>query len=604
MKEEEKILLDFLKVDSAYDASVIPGTEDFTFITKKSGLPQVWKLDEKGDSFQFIEVHDRVMSVFHSPDGEKMVLGVDSKGNEKQQLYLTGRKGENLEVLVESHEHFHYCGGWSRDGRYVSYSSNRRHPGYFDVFVLDVETKETQQVFTTDANCVPLGWLNEEKLFISVKETNIDSSLYIVNIHDGEKVRIGNSGTAARYESPIVGKGVRHGYVLSDYQEDTVHICKFPIDNPEQLEKLIHWEKWDIDEIALSPGGESLSFCLNEGGISKLGIYQTETGNCVLAEDLPEGVISSMSWLSDESILFTLKTPVNPGDIWVYHLPAQKAERLTFIGKSDTVGHLWKRPELHTYSSFDGLEVPYFIYSSGEEKDKPAVIYVHGGPEGQTKAEYNPVLQYLLYKGFVVVAPNIRGSNGYGRKYLKLDDADKRLDAVADLASLAKELVSAHDVHPDKIGIMGRSYGGFMVLAALTHYPEVWAAGVDIVGMSNLKTFLMNTGEWRRYLRESEYGSLEKYSDYFDEIAPMNLTHRIEAPLLVFHGRNDTRVPVSEAEQLVRDLQERDREVQLIIFEDEGHQTERIENHITMHTETVAFFSRYLEKANPKECLQ
>ena len=349
-----------------------------------------------------------------------------------------------------------------------------------------------------------------------------------------------------------------------------------------------------MEEIALSPDGESLSFTLNEGGMTRLGVYYPSLKNYELIDSLPKGVIGSLSWLSNESFLFTLKTPTNPGDIWKYDLTTKQVERLTFIGQSKSVGTYWIEPELHSYSSFDGLEIPYFFYNKDKDGQKPAVIYVHGGPEGQSKAEYNPVLQYLVYKGFAVAVPNIRGSNGYGRKYLKLDDADKRLDAVADLASLAKDLTESHQVLPDKIGIMGRSYGGFMVLSALTHYPDLWAAGVDIVGMSNLKTFLTNTGEWRRYLRECEYGSLEKYSDYFDETAPMNLTHKITAPLLVFHGRNDTRVPVSEAEQLVADLEKLNREVELVIFEDEGHQTEKIENHIAMHTKTVEFFDHHL----------
>ena len=515
-----------------------------------------------------------------------------SKGNEKQQLYVVDATGSNPEVLVESLEHFHYVGGWSKDGRYLSYSSNRRHPGSFDVFVIDVDTKEVEQVFTSDGNCVPLGWLDNESIFISIMETNIDRSIYIVNIRTKEKVRLGAEGAVARIQSPIVRND--EGFVLTDTNEDTLHLCRFSLQNPGSLEKLLHWEKWDMEEIELSPDGESLAFTLNEGGISRLGVYYPTGKNYELIDSLPNGVIGSLSWLSNESFLFTLKTPTNPGDIWKYDLTTKQAERLTFIGESKSVGNYWIEPELHSYSSFDGLEIPYFFYNKEKGGQKPAVIYVHGGPEAQSRAEYNPVLQYLVYKGFAVAVPNIRGSNGYGRKYLKLDDADKRLDAVADLASLAKDLTESHHVLPDRIGIMGRSYGGFMVLSALTHYPDLWAAGVDIVGMSNLKTFLTNTGEWRRYLRECEYGSLEKYSDYFDETAPMNLTHKITAPLLVFHGRNDTRVPVSEAEQLVADLEKLNREVELVIFEDEGHQTEKIENHIAMHTKTVEFFDHHL----------
>ena len=346
--------------------------------------------------------------------------------------------GSNPEVLVESIDHFHYVGGWSKDGRYLSYSSNRRHPGYFDMFIIDVDTREVEQVFTGDRNCVPLGWLDNESIFISIKETNIDRSIYIVNIRTKEKVRLGAEGAIARILSPIIINN--EGFVLTDTNEDTLHLCRFSLQNPSSLEKLLHWEKWDMEEIELSPDGESLSFTLNEGGITRLGVYYPNGKHYELIDSLPSGVIGSLSWLSNESFLFTLKTPTNPGDIWKYDLTTKQAERLTFIGESESVGNYWIEPELHSYSSFDGLKIPYFFYNKDKGGQKPAVIYVHGGPEAQSRAEYNPVLQYLVYKGFAVAVPNIRGSNGYGRKYLKLDDADKRLDAVADLASLAKDL--------------------------------------------------------------------------------------------------------------------------------------------------------------------
>src|SRR5699024_10123833 len=168
------------------------------------------------------------------------------------------------------------------------------------------------------------------------------------------------------------------------------------------------------------------------------------------------------------------------------------------------------------------------------------------------------------------------------------------MDSVKDLAWLAKDLINSHKVGQDKIGIMGRSYGGFMVLASLTHYPDLWAAGVDIVGISHFKSFMENTGAWRRHLREAEYGSLADDVDFFEEIARLNHAEKIRAPLLVFHGRTDTRVPVPEAEQLAADMKNRQQTVDLTIFEDEGHQTEKHENHMTMHTKTAHFFEKYL----------
>lgn len=594
---EEEVLRNFLKVNSAFQSQAVPGKEVVTFLSKFNGFAELWKLNEKGEPEHVIETHDRVVSFTHSPTGDRVAIGIDSGGNEKQQIFLfsTDDQEQKLQPLVESPDHFHYIGGWSPDGRHLAYSSNRRGPGFFDVFMIDTYTKEIKLVYEHDANCIPVGWIDNEKLIVSSKITNIDSLLTMVNVVDGTQSIIGNSEVSARYEMPIAGATPRENYVLTDHKEETLHLCGFSLEHPDQLEKLLHWEKWDMEEISLSPSKEVLAFTLNEGGISRLGMYYPATQACELADTIPKGVIDSLSWLNADTLVFTLKTPISPGDVWSYHLITKKVERLTYIGQSKKVGKFWREPEVRTFRSFDDLEVPYFYYNQDGIAGQPAVIYVHGGPESQTRAEYNPVVQYLVYKGMAVVTPNIRGSNGYGRTYLKLDDADKRLDAVNDLACLAKELVEAHQVDEKKIGIVGRSYGGFMVLSALTHYPNLWAAGVDIVGMSNLKTFLQNTGEWRRYLRESEYGSLEQYSEYFDEIAPMNLTDHIQAPLLVFHGRNDTRVPVSEAEQLVKDLESRQSPVELIIFEDEGHHTEKLSNQVTMHMETVAFFERHLQ---------
>jgi dipeptidyl aminopeptidase/acylaminoacyl peptidase len=249
---------------------------------------------------------------------------------------------------------------------------------------------------------------------------------------------------------------------------------------------------------------------------------------------------------------------------------------------------------LRSFVSFDGLEVPYFYYGQ-EKKKSPAVVYVHGGPESQAKYEFNAVVQYLAGQGFAVFVPNVRGSAGYGNEYMNLDNGRKRMDSVADLAWLVKDIARIDAVDSEKIGIIGRSYGGFMVLAAMTHYPDLWAAGVDIVGISHFRTFLENTGLWRRKLREIEYGTLADDSDFFEEIAPLNLSHNIKAPLLIFHGRNDTRVPVSESEQMYTDMRARGQEAELIVFDDEGHKTEKIENHILMNEKVAQFFRQHLE---------
>ncbi|WP_099159709.1 S9 family peptidase [Virgibacillus ndiopensis] len=592
---KDQTLFTYLNVYGAYQPKVIPTQKAFTFISKETGIPQVWRWDEETSQIkQYTDLQDRVLSVHHSPSGDKTIIGMDCKGNEKQQLYLLRNNSANVEELVVSGEHFHQFGGWSPDETKVAFSSNRRHPGYFDVYVLDFATKTEEVVYKVDGNCTPICWTKDgESLIVSMPDTNIDQSLYVLHVKTKETNKLGKENTLARYQSLQLTKDGKGGFLLTDVDRDTLGIYQFSFTEPSKLKELFTVEKWDIEEIKLSPDETKIAFTVNEGGISQFGIYNLDTQTNDYIKGIPMGVLQSLSWLSENELFIHVKSAVLPGDVWKINLETKKVKRVTYVGEAKDVQHLWMEPELCHFTSFDGLEVPYFYYGNKQES-QPVVVYVHGGPESQIRAEFNPVIQFLAANGFAVVTPNVRGSMGYGRKYVKLDDGRKRMDSVADLKWLVKDLVENNMVDPKKVGIMGRSYGGFMVLAALTHYPDVWAAGVDIVGISHFKTFLENTGPWRRKLREFEYGSLDHDEDFFEQIAPLNHTDNISVPLLLFHGRNDTRVPVTEAEQLTADLKAQGKQVELVIFEDEGHQTEKIENHIQMNTLIVQFMEKFL----------
>ncbi|HEV7661990.1 MAG TPA: alpha/beta fold hydrolase, partial [Chloroflexota bacterium] len=222
------------------------------------------------------------------------------------------------------------------------------------------------------------------------------------------------------------------------------------------------------------------------------------------------------------------------------------------------------------------------------------VVFVHGGPEGQFRPTFQPLVQYLVEAGFAVLAPNVRGSSGYGRTYVHLDDVRLRMDSVKDLAHAVYWLRDTGRADPDRIAVYGGSYGGFMVLAALTSNPELWAAGVDLVGIANFVTFLENTGPWRRHLREAEYGSLENDREFLIEISPINHVEKISAPLLVIHGANDPRVPISEAEQMVTKLKSLGRTVDFLRLEDEGHQIAKLKNKLVAYPLAVEFLKQHL----------
>jgi dipeptidyl aminopeptidase/acylaminoacyl peptidase len=224
------------------------------------------------------------------------------------------------------------------------------------------------------------------------------------------------------------------------------------------------------------------------------------------------------------------------------------AERWTHAGTAGIPRETFVEPELVHYPTFDGREIPaFFSTPDADSEGLPVVVDVHGGPESQRRPSFGAVKQYLLANGYAVFEPNVRGSAGYGREYASLDDVEKRMDAVKDLRAGAEWLHDHPSVDQDRIALMGGSYGGFMVLAGLTEYPSLWAAGVDIVGIANFVTFLENTGDWRQSLREAEYGSLADDRKFLESISPINNADRIDAPLFVLHGENDPRVPVGEA---------------------------------------------------------
>jgi dipeptidyl aminopeptidase/acylaminoacyl peptidase len=219
----------------------------------------------------------------------------------------------------------------------------------------------------------------------------------------------------------------------------------------------------------------------------------------------------------------------------------------------------------------------------------------HGGPAGQTRPIFSPVIQMMLANGYAVFEPNVRGSTGYGKTYQMLDEVRKRMDSVADLAFGARWLQAQPGIRGDRLAVMGASYGGFMVLSSLTTYPELWAAGVDIVGISNFVTFLEKTSAYRRAHREGEYGSLENDRDLLEGISPLNHADKIRAPLLVLHGRNDPRVPLNEAEQLVAALKSRNVPVEFLVFDDEGHGIVKLKNQLVAYPAVMDFLEKHLK---------
>jgi dipeptidyl aminopeptidase/acylaminoacyl peptidase len=361
---------------------------------------------------------------------------------------------------------------------------------------------------------------------------------------------------------------------------------------------------WDAIGGAISPDDRFLAYFRNVDGAGRLHIYDLEKKQDSQIERLPLGAFESpvvagrsqMDWSPDsKQLVFSFQGPRHNLNLWLYNVEDESIKQLTFVPKSSIPTSDLIEPESLRFPSFDDLLIPVWAYRPiNGLRPLPTVVYVHGGPEGQETARFNIVVQYLVNRGFLVLAPNVRGSSGYGKKGVHLDDVEKRLDSVKDLEYLVKWASGKGLAKHDQIGIVGGSYGGFMVLSALTEYPDLWAAGVDLVGIANFETFLENTARWRRHLREAEYGSLEKDKKLFKRISPIHRVENIQSPLLVIHGANDPRVPVGEAEQIVERLQKLGRQVEFLRFEDEGHGIAKIPNRVKAYTAMGDFLERTL----------
>jgi dipeptidyl aminopeptidase/acylaminoacyl peptidase len=311
---------------------------------------------------------------------------------------------------------------------------------------------------------------------------------------------------------------------------------------------------------------------------------------------LPAGTVAGPWPSADRSrFLVTADSPVDAMNVWVVDPATAEAVRWTATTLGTVPPEALVQPELVHFESFDGLPVPAFYYRPAEANGPlPVVINIHGGPEGQAQPIFNPVTQYLVGQGYAVLAPNVRGSTGYGKTYGHLDDVRKRMDSVADIKAAHAWLVEHGGADPGRIAVMGGSYGGFMVLACLVTYPQLWAAGVDIVGIANFVTFLENTSAYRRKVREHEYGSLENDRDFLAEISPINQVERITAPLLVIHGANDPRVPLGESDQIVESLRRREVPVEYLVYGDEGHGLAKLRNRLDAYPKVAAFLDRHM----------
>ena len=600
----------YLNVRMAYGASFSPDGTQLSFLTDITGIAEVWSVPvDMRSSFsawptQITFRGNRCMSASFAPKSNMLLITGDVGGNERTQLYLASADGAIFDELTTKPEVMYLFGDWSPDNLHISYSSNERDARYFDVYERNVETGEVTLLFQHDGtNNARTYSPDGQYLLITREEDNVHNQLLLLDRSTKEvRTLTPETGTGPSLYRDAAWSADRRGlYLRTNRNRQFLSLAYLDFETQEMM--YLSDTSWDIEHLVLTPDGNTMALVTNEDGYSQLELFDVSHGwgarTSLSAPTLPRGVVFETVWSQDGSRLaITLITPDDSADIWVWDMHDGIVVRATQSATGGIPHEAFVAPSLVRYPTFDEREVPAFLYlpKEGDQRNLPVVVYVHGGPESQSRPEFNGVLQYLVSRGYGALVPNVRGSTGYGYEYQSLDDVRLRMDSVKDLQYAVRWLCESGIADPRRIAVFGGSYGGFMVLSAVTTYPDLWAAGVDIVGIANFVTFLENTGPWRRKLRESEYGSLENDRAFLEEISPIRSVEKITAPLFVVHGANDPRVPVGEAEQIVDALKKRNVPVEYLRFEDEGHGIVKRANRLVVYPAIAHFLDKYIKK--------
>jgi dipeptidyl aminopeptidase/acylaminoacyl peptidase len=496
------------------------------------------------------------------PDG-RVLVARDAGGNERTQLFV----GDVPLVVDERYKHDTPHAA----GRTLAYATNRRNGIDFDVVARDLESGE-ELTFEFGGYVAVLAISPDGRRIVAERlgARSGDNDLYLCEVDTGEVMHLTPHDDPAEYVTPCF----RGGELVwaTNAGRDTLAVGGVE-------------SRWDLTCFA---GGNSLLIHANEDGYSRLTLDGVEV-------PLPgRGVVESVVFSPDGSKLaFGFSSTTDPFEVYV--LEDRELRKVTAV--ADPPPGLVE-PEVHRFESFDGETIPVFLFMPEGGGPHPVVVMVHGGPEAQWlphwHPNYMPLAQHLVSRGFAVAVPNVRGSTGYGKRYEHLDDVRLRLDSVRDLASLHEWLAARPDVDASRAVLYGRSYGGYMVLAGLAFQPDLWAAGIEAVGISSFVTFLEHTSAYRRAAREREYGSLEHDRDFLVEASPITHVDAIRAPLFIQHGANDPRVPLSESEEIARVLREKGIRCELVVYPDEGHSIAKLANRIDSFTRAVAFLDEVL----------
>lgn len=621
----------YLNIKSAGSPSFSPDGKQLIYLTNATGTSQIWLTDVSGRTpKQLTNYDDNVGFARWLPDGSGIVFGKARGGDENTQFFWMKPDGTGVKELTSDPKVRHNFAEVSKDGKKIYYASNKRNRTYFDIYSMNLATGKEDLLYQYDGN-VNIAAVNDAGTqFVLSRagvEKSLDNDLLLVDVNTKKEIHLTPHTDASEFGNvEFLGDTI---LMTSNDKLEFEALIQLRQKNSatadwseaNRVSEIIYDPKWDVGGVTLTDNNAKLAYTVNNDGFSELYIRSVGPGAKVANSGeqlkLPaQGIVGGLAFSKEGSKLaFSFVSATQNGDIWIYDTRSKKLSQVTQSDRAGINPKTFITPELIKFISFDGREIPAWYYKprgvtahannlgsmaarSGmleANSTLPVIVSVHGGPEGQSRPGFNALFQYYLSRGYAVLDPNVRGSTGYGKTYTHLDDVEKREDSVKDLAAAYEWLRTKGGADAKRIAVMGGSYGGYMTMAAITLYPDLWAAAVNTVGIVNWETFLKNTSSYRRRAREVEYGMLDKDIEFLRRISPIRKIDQIKAPLFVIHGKNDPRVPYTEAEQVVAALKGRESIVEYKLYDDEGHGISKLKNRLELYPLVADFLDKYMK---------
>jgi dipeptidyl aminopeptidase/acylaminoacyl peptidase len=537
------------------------------------------------------------------PDSELngFVYSRDAGGNEFYQLYWFDFANGQSTLLTDGRSR-NTGPTWSNRGDRFAYASTRRDGRNYDIYIADprqASHEEHRLVLEGEGLWVPMDWSpQDDRLLVMNYRSITDSRVFQLDLESGETTQVFPQDTPVGFGGAAFDRSGEGVYVVHDHGSEFKQLHH--VDLASGKSKPISADiPWDVSSFTLTRDRSRMAFVTNEGGMSRLYLRDVKRDRALPGLELPVGLIGGLSFKPDgQALAMTLNTPQSPSDVFVYEFAGRQLLRWTEseVGGLDT--SKFPVPALISFESFDGLDVPAWLYTPQGEGPHPVIIQIHGGPEAQSRPGFSSTYAYWVNElGAAVISPNVRGSAGYGKSYLQMDNGPLREDSVKDIGALLDWIKTRPDLDAERVIVYGGSYGGYMVLASMMHFDERLLGGVSIVGISSFVTFLENTEAYRRDLRRAEYGDERdpEMRAIMERISPLNNAEKIRSPLFVAQGYNDPRVPYTESEQIVAAVRDNGVPVWYLLAMDEGHGFAKKPNRDYFQAATVLFFERLFE---------